>query len=282
MRRGVGVRLGEDRLIRHAAAAFRNAFLSSGFRRFGPAYARDYLRFAWSAARRWGDTGPGELRWMGHDVRFTNRMSMLFLLHEIFAGGTYDFDPARPDPLIVDGGANVGMSVLFFGLRFPRARIVAVEPHPEAFRLMAENTRRLGDGIERIQAALTEDGAPATLIAPPSDGASLMSSVDASWSDGAGIAVDGLRLSNLIARQEREIDFLKLDIEGAEYGVLRDLVRTGAITRIREAAIEFHRTPTEPGGPAEIAETLRESGFVVTVAEGTSGADGIIRARRTS
>ena len=269
-------------MIKHAAAAFRNAFLSPGFRRFGLPYARDYLRFAWSASRRWGDTGPGELRWMGHDVRFTNRTSMLFLLHEIFSGAVYDFGPARPDPLIVDGGANVGMSVLFFRMRFPRARIVAVEPHPEAFRLMEENTRGLGDGIERIRAALTEDGTPTILIAPPSDGASLMSSVDASWADGAGIAVDGLRLSELIARQEREIDFLKLDVEGAEDGVVRDLVRTGALARVREAAIEYHRTPSEPGGPDALAAMLREGGFDVDVVDGISGADGIIRARRTS
>jgi FkbM family methyltransferase len=267
-------------MIGHAAAAFRNAFQSPGFRRFGVPFARDYLRFAWSAARRWGDTGPGGLRWMGHDVRFTNRTSMLFLLHEIFAGCAYDFEPARPDPLIVDGGANLGMSVLFFRMRFPQAQIVAVEPHPEAFRLMEENTRGLGDGIERIRAALTEDGAPATLIAPPSDGASLMSSVDATLVDGAGIAVEGLRLSDLIARQEREIDYLKLDVEGAEYGVVRDLVRTGAIARVREAAIEYHRTPAEPGGPDEIASALRDRGFDITVAEGISGADGIIRGRR--
>lgn len=267
-------------MIGRAASAFRNAFLSPGFRRFGPPFARDYLRFAWSAARRWGDTGPGELRWMGHDVRFTNRMSMLFLLHEIFAGCAYDFDSARPDPLIVDGGANVGMAALFFRLRFPRARIVSVEPHPGAFRLLQENTRGLGDGIERIPAALTEDGAPAILIAPPSDDASLVSSVDASWADGVGIAVDGLRLSALIARQEREIDFLKLDVEGAEYGVMRDVVRTGAIARVREMAIEYHRTPAEPGGPDALADMLREANFDVTVADGISGADGIIRALR--
>ena len=270
-------------MIGHAAAALRNAFRSPGFRRFGPAFARDYLRFAWSVARRWGDRGPGTLRWMGHDVRFTNRSSLTFLVHEIFVNCAYDFEAARPDPLIVDCGGNIGMAVRFFRHRFPAARVVAVEPHPEAFRLLEENTRALGGGIERIRAALTEDGAPTFLFAPAEDGASLLSSVDQRWAgEGTGIAVEGLRLSDLLARLDGEIDFLKLDVEGAEYGVMRDCARTGALSRVREMAIEYHRTPSEPGGPEAITRVLRESGFdEVTVDEGVSGADGIIRARRT-
>jgi hypothetical protein len=45
-------------MIGHAAAAARDAFFSPGFRRFGPSFARDYLRFAWGVARRRGDRGP--------------------------------------------------------------------------------------------------------------------------------------------------------------------------------------------------------------------------------
>jgi FkbM family methyltransferase len=269
----------------HAAAALRNAFLSPGFRRFGPAFARDYLRFAWSAARRWGDTGPGVLRWMGHDVRYTNRASMLFLVHEIFVACAYDFEPGRPDPLIVDCGGNIGMGVRFFRRRFPAARVVVVEPHPDAFALLEENTRALGDGIERIQAAVTEDGAPAVLHAPSGDGASLMSTVDGglddSFGDAAEIDVPGIRLSDLLARMDREVDFLKIDIEGAEYGVLRDCLRTGALAGVREVGVEYHLTRSEPGGPAFIAKMLKESGFERVEAQpGISGADGMIRASR--
>jgi FkbM family methyltransferase len=201
-------------------------------------------------------------------------------------GCAYDFEPARPDPLIVDCGGNIGTGVLFFRRRFPAARVVVVEPHPDAFRLLEENTRALGAGVERIRAAVTEDGAPAVLFAPPGDGASLVSTVDGRWGDAGGdareIEVPGIRLSDLLARMDREVDFLKLDIEGAEYGVLRDCRRTGALAGVREVAIEYHRTPSEPAGPGFIAEVLRGSGFGhVTVEEGVSGADGMVRAKRS-
>jgi len=261
-------------------AVLRNAFASPGFRRFGPAFSRSYLRFAWSSALNWGDRGPGVLEWMGHRVRYSNRSSILFLVHEIFAHCAYDFTPARPDPLIVDCGANVGMAALFFRLRFPGSRVVAVEPHPRAFRLLEENTG--GDArIERIEAALTEDGAPARLFAPSDDAASLASSVIPGLMSGEAVEVAGIRLSELLARLDGGVDLLKLDVEGAEYGALRDCHRSGALARVREVAVEYHRTPSEPGGPDALVEMLRDSGFGdARVTEGISGVDGMIRARR--
>lgn len=261
-------------------AVLRNAFASPGFRRFGPAFSRSYLRFAWSSALHWGDQSPGVLEWMGRRVRYSNRSSILFLVHEIFAHCAYDFSPARPDPLIVDCGANVGMAALFFRLRFPRARIVAVEPHPQAFRLLEENTH--GDErIERIEAAVTEDGAPARLFAPPDDAASLASSVIPGLVGGEAVEVAGIRLSELLGRLDGEVDLLKLDIEGAEYGALRDCHGAGALARVHEVAVEYHRVANEPGGPDELVRVLSDSGFsTVDVTEGISGVDGMIRARR--
>ena len=45
----------------HAISAFLNAFFSPGFRLFGLRFSRDYLRFAWRAARHWGSTESGSL-----------------------------------------------------------------------------------------------------------------------------------------------------------------------------------------------------------------------------
>jgi FkbM family methyltransferase len=43
-------------------------------------------------------------------------------------------------PLIVDAGANIGASVLFFRWRYPAARIIAIEPEPANFDLLRRNT----------------------------------------------------------------------------------------------------------------------------------------------
>lgn len=51
-------------------------------------------------------------------------------------------EPLREPRTIVDLGSNIGLSILYFRLRFPRARIIGVEPNPLAFELLRRNVGR--------------------------------------------------------------------------------------------------------------------------------------------
>lgn len=78
-------------------------------------------------------------------------------LQEVFQRRDYDLDAlfvgpairARYErllaegrtPVIVDAGANIGATALWFARSFPKARILAIEPEPENFRILCENTR---------------------------------------------------------------------------------------------------------------------------------------------
>ena len=199
--------------------------------------------------------------------------------HEVFVECVDDFAARRRDPLILDCGANIGMAALFFVARFPAARVVSVEPHPQTFRLLEANTRPLL-GVECIEAAVTEHGGPVRLYSPPGDGASLVSSTDRAWGGSATTHVAGLRLSELIGAYGPDIDLLKLDVEGAEYGLLRECGPTGALRGVREVVLEYHRVESEPGGCEMLLRMLRQNGFDAAVAGNVTGRDGIIRARR--
>jgi hypothetical protein len=48
------------------------------------------------------------------DVAGFSVSSLAYLHHEIFVKLAYFFRAVRRDPVIVDGGSNIGMSVLFF------------------------------------------------------------------------------------------------------------------------------------------------------------------------
>ena len=54
---------------------------------------------------------------------------------------------------------------------------------------------------------------------------------------GAAVRVPAVRLSRYVTKP---VDFLKLDVEGSELPVLRDLASSGAIGQIRQMVIEFH------------------------------------------
>src|SRR5690349_14366069 len=64
----------------------------------------------------------------GRTLRYTNRFWLLHSLEEIFIDKVYLFHSAELSPRIIDCGANIGLSVIFFKRTFPSAKIIAFEP----------------------------------------------------------------------------------------------------------------------------------------------------------
>ena len=266
-------------LPRHAVSALRNAFRSPGSRIFGVRFALDYLRFAARCARSWGHTGPGRVKLVGLDIAYPNQSHALFLVHEVFVQAVYAFRSGSAAPFIIDCGANVGFTTLFFTKLFPGARIVAVEPEPGTAAWLRGNVEgnAAAGGVRIVEAAVAGREGTVTLFAPETDPGSMTSSTREEWTAGAGTEVRAIRLSSLI---DAPVDFLKLDVEGAEYEVLRELVATGAIARVRETTIEYHPLASEPEGADALAALLAGAGMGVSVTPGEPGQPGIIHARR--
>lgn len=265
-------------MTRHLLHALRNAFASPGFRRFGLPFARDYLRFALRCARTWGSARPGTLALLGARIEYPNQSNALFLLHEIFVQASYAFETRSPAPRILDCGANIGVSLVFFKALHPDARITAFEPEPRTFALLQGNVARAGlRDVEIRPAAVAGREGPVVLFSPEEAGGSLVAGIDPSWSEGAGITVPGIRLSSVI---DGPVDLLKLDVEGAEYGVVRELVASGAIRHVRHAIIEYHRLPAEPEGAAALARLLEGAGMTVRIEGDPSAPAGLLRAER--
>jgi FkbM family methyltransferase len=67
-------------------------------------------------------------------------------------------------PLIVDAGANIGASTVFFSTTFPTSFVVAIEPEGYNFDLLHKNTKGLN--VRCLKAALASKQGNATLINP--------------------------------------------------------------------------------------------------------------------
>jgi hypothetical protein len=67
----------------------------------------------------------------------------LFVLYEVLAFNVYHIAPSLLPTgnvrVIVDCGANIGITSLFLAARYPCAKILSVEPHPENFALLKAN-----------------------------------------------------------------------------------------------------------------------------------------------
>lgn len=195
--------------------------------------------------------------------------SLHYLFYEIFALQEYRFRTDSPTPLILDAGGNIGMATLFFKMLYPGAIVHTFEPGPRTFALLQANIRANHlSGVTAHNVALSDTDADMEFFTDAADSASMFASLrperSVQWTDPAHAervqsSVRGARLSGFI---DREVDFLKLDIEGAEAAVLRDLVESGTLRRIRAMVIEYHHhiTPKDDA-LASFLRTLEEHGF---------------------
>ena len=76
---------------------------------------------------------------LSNQVQLVDSASFLFMYHEIFEQQIYRFKARTERPVIIDGGANIGLSIIYFKKLYPDANIVAFEPDRKVFNVLEKN-----------------------------------------------------------------------------------------------------------------------------------------------
>ena len=204
-----------------------------------------------------------------------------FLCKEIFRRHRYSrpgFE-IRPEDTVVDIGANMGMFALWAAPQAPRGRIVAVEPMRVIDCLDLNVRLNHLDNVTPIQAAVGRDGDELEFVDYP--GFNIITHQ---------LGVRPARITQLLIRLLffryralpvhvkapcvslgriidelglQSIDYLKIDCEGGEYEILRNL-DPKHWKRIQRIAMEFHEL--QPGQRhGELVSLLESQGFEVEV-----------------
>ena len=168
------------------------------------------------------------------------------IFRQIFVRQSYYFQTNNPTPFILDGGGNMGMSVLYHKFLYPDSEIIVFEPSenilPTLKANISKNNLKL---VNLIEAALSNV-----------DGKQEM------YDRGIGACGDTLEKTLLrdakidVAAVPKEIstkalspfvtkkvDFLKLDIEGSEGLVVKELADSNKLTMIERLSMEYHYYP---------------------------------------
>ena len=185
---------------------------------------------------------------------------LAYLHREIFVALMYYFHAERPDPFIIDGGANIGVSVIFFKMLYPGARVLAFEPAERAYQLLGRNVGPL-PGVELHRAALGRENAVVAFYEDQDDPGSLLQSTRRErLTAPRQTTVEQHRLSEFLDGQE--VDLLKLDIEGAEQDVVEELADSGAIECVQQLIVEYHhQLDPDRDSIGSFLEGLRDLGF---------------------
>lgn len=204
-----------------------------------------------------------------YDVWYENSDEFYELKKEIFSENCYYVDPPEVEarletenPVIVDAGAHIGMTVVYFKMLFPKSHIIAFEPIPDNFELLKKNVEENQlENVEVYQAVVAPKSGILRIQEPVGEGA---------WKSGAGIIPKGWKgiQTNQEIKVEAvgiqeilqdKIDIFKMDIEGMEYEIIRN---AGPLIRnVKNYLIEVH--PRKDHRIEEIQKTFLQNGFKI-------------------
>ncbi|MEN8134425.1 MAG: FkbM family methyltransferase [Thermodesulfobacteriota bacterium] len=159
---------------------------------------------------------------------------------DIFVKGQYDFKPAESPRVIIDAGANIGLTSLVFANSFPEAKIIAVEPEQSNYEILLKNTATY-DNIIVIQAAIWNNNDTVEIVDPGLGnwGFQVGGADDQQAQAKSVMSCRGMTIDKIMAEHGIDfIDILKMDIEGGEKEVFEDADRW--IDKIGILTVELH------------------------------------------
>lgn len=213
---------------------------------------RDYR-----ATRGTPANAQGTTRVLGQEVAFADGIAFLHSVREIFKDEVYRFDAKTATPRIIDAGANIGLSVRYFKRMYPQATVVAYEPDTAVFQILRRNTADL-DGVELRQAAAWVEDTELSFFSDTRLAGSLGMDY---WGEGNVIKVKAERLRDELAKAP--VDFLKIDIEGAENSVMFDI--EDQLDRVDHLFFEYHSSAGEAQRLGDLLNLVSRHGFRYTI-----------------
>jgi FkbM family methyltransferase len=191
-------------------------------------------------------------------LRVSDIASFLSTYREMFVNRIYQFEASTQTPLILDIGANIGLSVLFFKQLYPDARVVAYEADPYIFSILEENIRNTRmSNVTLVNRAVWNASGYVTFRVDRADSGRVV--VDG---DENTVSVKTVDIREILSAHP-VIDFLKMDIEGAERCVLP--AATGMLSRVNHIFVEYHSVVGEDQQLDTVIETLAGAGYRLAV-----------------
>jgi FkbM family methyltransferase len=193
------------------------------------------------------------------------------MIGEIFLEGCYDLR-LPGEWHVIDIGANVGMAALFFAQQPWCKHVTSFEPFASTADAFAANLALNPDvatKITLVRQAVGETTAELHVHYDPNLRGSMSVTGIGAWRGPPAAGAERVTIQLAPATTALAPAFAalgpcrllgKIDCEGSEYGIFRELESSGALDQFSAFVIEWHGS-----GPDEIVRTLQRLGFAVHV-----------------
>lgn len=172
----------------------------------------------------------------GYKLFFPNPKVLRYLIKEILCCEEYYIELENNEPFIMDCGSNLGMSILYFKLKYPESKIIGIEADPFNFHFLKMNVKDMTN-VKIFNKFITVESNKKIKFYSGGAG-DLRGSFDRTRGGDTEIEVDSLSISELFKGQT--IDLIKMDIEGGEGLIFKSANELNFLNRCRNLIIEYH------------------------------------------
>lgn len=179
------------------------------------------------------------------NITFLNEKEYHTIKREIWGKEIYYFESTNISPFIIDIGAHIGISVLYFKQLYPNSHILAFEPNPISFDILKQNVEinRL-DGVTLINSAVYSQNGISILYIDDSgqnwhSNSSLLKNSWTGKEKTKPIQIQSTRLDSYV-KNIPIIDMLKIDTEGSEENILKS--HKNILDSVENIVVEYHPT----------------------------------------
>ncbi|NWJ53349.1 MAG: FkbM family methyltransferase, partial [Bacteroidetes bacterium] len=164
---------------------------------------------------------------------FVDNMSFYAQYIDFFHNEIYYFRISEnKNPLIIDAGANIGLAIVYWKSIYPNAKIIGFEPDSDVFKVLKKNVSRYQD-VEIHNYGLYHSETSLPFMSEGADSGSLIFGNDSTRTPNK--VIDVKKLSPFL---ENKVALLKIDIEGAEYEVLKE--SSSMLKNVEKIFVEYH------------------------------------------
>ena len=182
--------------------------------------------------------------------------SFVWQYYEIYFKSYYKFKAKNDFPVIVDCGSNIGLSLVNFKQQYPKSVIHAFEPDPQIYSILESNIKTNSlTGIFLNNEAVWTKNETLTFASEGADGGQISSNT-------GGITVKGIDLSEYLEQLEY-IDFMKIDIEGAEIQLLPHIQKH--LHKVENLFVEFHSYNESTQHLSEVISAMTSAGHRIYI-----------------
>jgi len=168
--------------------------------------------------------------------------------------------------IIVDIGGNIGAFSIYAAVKAKEGKVFAYEPSPENFKRLEKNIRlnRLTNVFPFMKAVDGKAGKNKLYLSKWNFGGHSLFDLPV-MNEPESVDVECVTLKGIFVQNNLpKIDFLKIDCEGGEYGILLS-TPPEYLRKIGKISMEYHKIPGHD--ISRLIELLEEVGFEVTTEE---------------